>query len=132
MWRRHFRVVPEQRKTAQNGEPEDRPAYRRRETASEAINAELKLWLRGISQIRGPIMKLKLRISQIAKLSAFVSAMYKKTTRQMQQQVLARCIKKRRAFSAAEEWDARREEQNVGWSQSRVDLMKDRDEYRED
>ena len=99
-------------------------------TGSEAINAELKLWFRGIFQIHGPILELKLRIFQIAKLSAFVSAMYNKTTHQIKQQrVLARCIKKRRLFSTEEEWRAWCEEQNASGSKSRSNFMKKRDEY---
>ena len=99
-------------------------------TGSEAINAEIKQWPRGIFQIHGPIMKLKLRIFQIAKLSAFVSAMYKKTTHQIKQQrVLARCIKKRRIFSTEEEWCAWCEDQNAGGHQPRSNFMKERDAY---
>ena len=99
-------------------------------TGSEAINAELKLWFRGIFQMHGPILKLKLRIFQVAKLSAFVSAMYKKTTRQIKQQrVLARCIKRRRIFSSEEEWGAWCEEQNAEGPHRRSNFTKERDEY---
>ena len=80
--------------------------------------------------MHGPILKLKLRIFQIAKLSAFVSAMYKKTTHQIKQQgVLARSIKKRRIFSSEEEWEAWRGDQNAEGPQPRSDFMKERDEY---
>ena len=99
-------------------------------TGSEAINAEIKQWPRCIFQIHGPIMRLKLRIFQIAKLSAFVSAMYKKTTHQIKQQrVLARCIKKRRIFSTEEEWCAWCAGQNAGGHQPRSNFMKERDAY---
>ena len=99
-------------------------------TGSEAINAELKLWFRGIFQMHGPILRLKLRIFQIAKLSAFVSAMYKKTTHQIKQQrVLARCIKRRRIFSTEEEWAAWCEAKDAEGPQPRSDFMKERDEY---
>ena len=75
-------------------------------TGSEAINAELKTWFRGVFQLHGPILKLKLRIFQVAKLVAFSAAMYKKTTHQMTQQyVLSRCTKESGLFESSEEWE---------------------------
>ena len=61
--------------------------------------------LRGIFQIHGPILKLKLRIPQVAKLASFAAAMYKKTTHQMAQQyVLFRRTEEWAIFGASEEW----------------------------
>ena len=95
---------------------------------SEAINAELKRRFGGTPQIRGPVMKLKRRISQIDKLDSFVSAMYKKTTHQTKKHhVPARCIEKREIFSTTVERNGRCAEKNVGDSQTRIDFMKDRD-----
>ena len=39
-------------------------------TGPEAISAELKEWFRGPSQLRGPMLKLKMRITQVAKIVA--------------------------------------------------------------
>ena len=63
------------------------------------------MWFRGISQLHGPILKLKPRIFQVAKLVSFAAAMYKKTTHQMKQQyVLSRCTKEWAIFGTSEEW----------------------------
>ena len=47
-------------------------------TGSDAVNAESDARFTGISQINGPILKLRLRISQVAKLVSFAAAMYRK------------------------------------------------------
>ena len=99
-------------------------------TGSEAINAELKLWFRGIFQLRGPILKLKLRIFMVAKLVAFASAMYKKTTNQMTHQyVLFRCTKNWGIFKTSGEWDDWCRKCNEGESGMARPHMQDRAVY---
>ena len=108
-----------------NLSPKLRPFVAVGATGSEAINAELKLWFRGIFQIHGPILRLKLRISQVAKLKAFVSAMYRKTTHQAKQQiVLLRSTKKWCVFDTTHEWDTWCGECNVEGVFRRVSICR--------
>ena len=113
-----------------NLSPKLRPFVDVGNTGSEAINAELKLWFRGVFQIHGPILRLKLRIFQVAKLKAFVSAMYRKTTHQVKQQiVLLRPTKKWGVFDTTDEWNTWCGESNVEGVFSKSIYMQNRDVY---
>ena len=113
-----------------NLSPKLRPFVDVGNTGSEAINAELKLWFRGVFQIHGPILRLKLRIFQVAKLKAFVSAMYRKTTHQVKQQiVLLRPTKKWGVFDTTDEWNTRCGESNVEGVFPKSIYMRSRDVY---
>ena len=72
-------------------------------TGSEAVNAELKAWFGRIVSMHAPILRLKLRIFHVCKLSAFCSAKYNATTVQERHpMVMARVIGEFEAFS--DEW----------------------------
>ena len=51
-------------------------------TGPDAVNAELKAWFGRIVSIHAPILRMKLRIFRVCRLSAFCSAKYNATTAQ--------------------------------------------------
>ena len=57
-------------------------------TGVEALNAELKRRFHGISHLRAPILRLKLRISQISNLLAFCKAKYNHGSAQTRQSIV--------------------------------------------
>ena len=99
-------------------------------TGSEAINTELNLRFRWISQMHGPILKPKLRIYMVAQLAAFVSDMCKRTTDQMAHQyVLFRCTKNWSIYKTSEEWIDWCRKCNAGESGTASFYIQDREVY---
>ena len=117
------RVISEQWGATKTGGAGDIPVYRRRGYRFGGCKR-----LDKAAQIHGHIVKLTIRIFQIAQLATFVSPMYKKNARQVEQKYARpRSIDERKLFNTKEERSGRRGGRNIGWPQSGGGFTKDRD-----